>query len=347
MSRTGVVFDPVFKDHDTGPGHPERPERLDAIFQVLEDQGMMAETKKIELREATFEELMRVHTKTHIERIKATSGKERSMMDMDTPTSSRSYDTALLAAGGLLNAVEAVVKGELENAIALVRPPGHHAESDRAMGFCLFNNIAVAARYALEVHGLERILIVDWDVHHGNGTQHSFYSDPRVLYFSTHRYPFYPGSGGMGETGEAEGKGYTVNIPLPAGCGDPIYDAAYKMAMLPVARGFRPELVLVSAGFDLHRLDPLGGMEVSEEGFARIAGTILDAARELCQGRVVITLEGGYHLEGQARAVGEVTSLMMEKKKPPQGELELDPGFQDMLYKLDESLDGRWPGIGG
>jgi len=346
MTVTGIVADPVFKNHDTGPGHPETPERLDGIYSALESAGLMKEAERIPLREASQEELLAVHTKGHIERIKATAGRDRSWMDGDTPTSKESYQTALLAAGSLLNATAAVMEGKVENALALVRPPGHHAEKERAMGFCLFNNVAVAAHYARKEFGAKRVLIVDWDVHHGNGTQNAFYADPRVLYFSSHRFPFYPGTGGMDETGSAEGKGYNVNVPLPAGCGDPEYDAVYKRVLSPVARAFNPDLVLVSAGFDVHRLDPLGGMNLSEEGFARVAGEVMALAKELAGGRLVITLEGGYHIEGQAAAVAEVTRLMMGKTSPPQGDLDPDPAIEKIIEKADERLGDKWPGIG-
>jgi acetoin utilization deacetylase AcuC-like enzyme len=347
MAGTGIVLDPVFQEHDTGPGHPERSERLARIEQALTQAGLDKDARKVPLREAAAEELLKVHTKAHLDRIASTAGKDEVYLDADTPTSSRSYHAALLAAGSLMNAVDAVMSGEVNNAFAFIRPPGHHAERDRAMGFCLFNNVAVAAHHALSRHGLKRVLIVDWDLHHGNGTQHSFYEDPRVLYFSTHQYPYYPGTGGLDEIGSGPGRGYTVNVPLPGGAGDEIYDAAFAQVLDPVARGFKPELVLVSAGFDIHRLDPLGGMKVTEQGFARLAGRVLAIAKEHCAGKMVVTLEGGYNLDGQAQSVVEVMKVMMGKKNPPQGDLVPVAGFELLIEKVREYQGAFWPGIGG
>ncbi len=346
MTVTAIVADPVFMKHDTGPGHPESPERLAAIYKLLEEKGLMETLEKTPLREADPEEISRIHTPEHVERVKATSEEKRFWMDGDTPTSSGSYRAALLAAGSVLNAVDAVVSREVDNAFALVRPPGHHAEKNQAMGFCLFNNVAIAARHAQKRHNINRVLIVDWDVHHGNATQHSFYDDPSVLYFSTHRFPFYPGTGALDETGSKEGAGYTVNIPLSAGCDDSVFDACFRQVLVPVVRSFRPELVLVSAGFDTHQFDPLGGMRVSDQGFGRLMGIILDLAREHCDGRVLLTLEGGYHLEGQAESVAEVLSVCKGDKEPEASELEPPEGIIKSLDKVKERLGEVWPGIG-
>jgi acetoin utilization deacetylase AcuC-like enzyme len=346
MASTGIVADPVFMKHDTGPGHPECPERLAGIYSALEESGLMDDASIIPLREVTGEELLKVHTKKHIERVAATAGSGRTYLDGDTPTSSDSYQAALLAAGSLINAVDAVQSGEAENAFALVRPPGHHAEKEAAMGFCLFNNVAVAAHHAMDRYGLKRILVVDWDVHHGNATQHSFYDDPRVLYFSTHQYPFYPGTGGLDEIGSGEGRGYTVNVPLPGGCGDAIYDAAFEQVLTPVATEFKPELILISAGFDNHHLDPLGSMKLTDEGFARMAGRLKSLAEEFCHGRLVATLEGGYSIKGQARAVVEVVKLFMGKRSAPKEALPRVEGFEALVEKERESLGEYWPGIG-
>lgn len=204
-----------------------------------------------------------------------------------------------------------VLDGELDNGFALVRPPGHHAEANQAMGFCLFNNIALAAAWALKRKGLSRVMVVDWDLHHGNGTQHSFRSDARVLYFSTHQYPFYPGSGALDEVGDGEGRGFTVNVPLNPGHGDEEYVAIFQNLVQPLARAYKPELILVSAGFDIYRQDPLGGMTVTTDGFAALARLLKEAAEEVCGGRLVITLEGGYDVEGQARGVGKIIDMLL------------------------------------
>jgi len=342
---TAIVSDPVFMKHDTGVGHPERPERLAKIQQVLEKRGLMDKLVKLPLREAAAEEILFIHSPAHLSRVQAASQSGRAWLDGDTPASADSYSAAMLAAGSLLDAVDAVMAGEAKNAFALVRPPGHHAERDRAMGFCLFNNVAIAAAHALEKHKLSRVLIADWDVHHGNATQHSFYSDPRVLFFSTHRYPFYPGTGAAEEIGTGEGAGFTVNVPLSGGAGDAVFDACFARALEPVARAFKPELILLSAGFDAHRLDPLGGMAVTEEGYVRLTHRLLELAGELCQGRLVLTLEGGYHLEGLANSVADVIEALRGDKAPAKP---LDPpaGIERLLEKQQKLLAGFWPGIG-
>ncbi len=347
MPVTGLVADPVFMEHDTGPGHPERAERLEKIYALLDQKGLSPKALNVPLRPATEPELLRVHSQAHLDRIASTAGREQVYLDGDTPTSPRSYEAALLAAGSLLNAVDAVMEGQVKNAFALVRPPGHHAERDRAMGFCLFNNIAVAAHHALDRHGLARVLIVDWDLHHGNGTQSAFYADPRVLYFSTHQYPYYPGSGGLDETGAGSGEGFTVNVPLPPGCGDAVYDAVFETILTPVARGFKPELILVSAGFDIYHRDPLGGMKVTEDGFARMTGRLMGLADESARGRVAVALEGGYNLDGLAQGVAAVVEVMMGLKAPHAAKLAPIEGFELLVEKVKEYHGARWPGIGG
>ncbi|HUT53050.1 MAG TPA: histone deacetylase, partial [bacterium] len=336
MPVTGLVADPVFMEHDTGPGHPERPERLEKIYALLDEKGLSAKALKIPLRPATAAELLAVHGKAHLERIAATAGREQVYLDGDTPTGPKSYHTALLAAGGMLNAVDAVMEGSVSNAFALFRPPGHHAERDRAMGFCLFNNVAVAAHHAMNQHGLKRVLIADWDLHHGNGTQSAFYPDPRVLYFSTHQFPYYPGSGGLDEIGSGAGQGFTVNVPLPAGCGDDVYESVFADVLEPVARGFKPELILVSAGFDIHRLDPLGGMKVTELGFARMAARLKGLAEQFCRGRLVAALEGGYHLDGLSRGVAAVVEVLMGLNTAPVTRPAPVDGLELLLEKVEE-----------
>ena len=309
MLRTAVVIDERYEDHDTGYGHPERAERIAALRDLIESLGG-ARLIRLEPRLASPEEITLVHAQEHLELVASTAGGGPSAFDADTTVSSRSHETALLASGGLLALVEAIMDGRADNGFALVRPPGHHAEADRAKGFCLFNNVAIAARSLCDRHGMDRMLIVDWDVHHGNGTQHSFADEKRVLYVSTHQYPFYPGTGRVDEVGVGEGTGFTVNVPLPAGCGDGEYLDAFVRVIDPVCRQFEPQFVLVSAGFDAHLRDPLAGMRVSEGGFACMARVLLRIAAEHAGGRLAAVLEGGYNLDALCGSVARVLDEM-------------------------------------
>jgi acetoin utilization deacetylase AcuC-like enzyme len=304
MNRTGIVKDERYLEHVMDPGHPESPERLRAIYQMLEEEEMKGHFEAVKPRSATREELEMIHSSRYIDLIASTAGKPYFRLDGDTSTCAKSYETALLAAGGFLVLIRAVMEGKLNNGFAFVRPPGHHAERDRAMGFCLFNNIAIGARYAIRNFPLQRILIVDWDVHHGNGTQNSFYEDPQVLYFSTHRYGFfYPGTGAATEVGKGKGEGFTVNVPLSTRCDDADYGNIFQKILKPIALEYQPQLILVSAGFDIHYDDPLGGMEVTEKGFARMTQILMEIAGATAQGKLAITLEGGYDVAGQRRSV--------------------------------------------
>jgi acetoin utilization deacetylase AcuC-like enzyme len=267
----------------------------------------MAEAfEQVPVRRASEEELLLIHSPEYVGLVASTEGQEYRSLDPDTSTSAGSYEAALLAAGGMCQAVSMVLSGELDNAFALVRPPGHHAERGRGMGFCLFNNAAIGARYAQESHQVKRVLVIDWDLHHGNGTQHSFEADPSILYFSTHQYPYYPGTGAYEQIGKGKGEGYTVNVPLSVGHGDGEYAGIFENILRPVALEFDPELILVSAGFDIYQADPLGGMRVTPEGFAGLTRSILDMAEACCSGKMVITLEGGYHLGGLRDSVKAV-----------------------------------------
>ena len=302
-------------------GHPEHAGRLRRIEDHLRATGLAHTLTRVPTRPATREELTRVHTPAYLDHVHAMSYRE-GYLDPDTYIRQGSWEAALHAAGGLIALVEAVVRGDLDGGFALVRPPGHHAEADRAMGFCLFNNVAVAARAAQADLGIERVLIVDWDVHHGNGTQHAFYDDPTVMYFSTHQYPYYPGTGAREERGTGPGEGTTVNVPFPGGVGDDDYILAFERLLVPLARRFRPDLILVSAGYDPHWRDPLAAMEVTLTGFTRLTRILVDLARDLCQGRIVFTLEGGYDLD--ALAYGVVNTLFVlsgqeEKADDPLG----------------------------
>lgn len=286
-----ILSSPRFEEHVTPPGHPERPERaavLNAVAKSWRDQGGAT----AEPRPATREELARVHDDQHLDRIAATAGKP-SMLDPDTFTSPESYEVALLAAGAAVLAAEHAL-GTRETAFAFVRPPGHHAERDKTMGFCLFNNVAVAAAAAIAA-GTQRVAIVDIDVHHGNGTQRTFYNDPRVLYISSHQFPFYPGTGAADETGHGDGAGFTVNIPLEAGATDADYDLVYRSIAVPVLEQFAPQLTLISAGYDAHEADPLAAMRMSAGGYARILARLKAAAAR--SGALALVTEGGYDLQ--------------------------------------------------
>jgi len=306
----GYVYHPIYFEHDTGQ-HVEAAARLNAIVSHLEQTGLKSQLTLIEPRPASVAEIALVHQKGYIKEIEEKAAKGGGWLDPDTVMSADSYQAALYAAGGVIRAVETVMGGEVASAFALVRPPGHHATSGQAMGFCLFNNIAVAAEYALEKYKLERVLIIDFDVHHGNGTQQAFYDNPHVMYLSTHEYPFYPGTGSLEETGAGAAKGTTINIPMPAGCGDSEYLAVFEQIIVPAAQRFKPRLILVSTGYDGHWADPLAMMQVSVSGFARMAGVIKSLADELCGGRLALTLEGGYNLDALAASVKATFDVLL------------------------------------
>jgi acetoin utilization deacetylase AcuC-like enzyme len=270
---------------------------------------------------------------------------------MDTSTSAQSNEAALLAAGGFMELIKAVMEGKLDNGFALVRPPGHHAERNRAMGFCLFNNVAIGAMYAVKNFSLERILIVDWDVHHGNGTQNSFYDDPRVLYFSTHRYGFfYPGTGAATEVGTGKGKGFTVNVPISSSGDDSLYGNYFDAILRPIALEYKPQIVLVSAGFDIHYDDPLGGMEVTPLGFSRLTQIVMEIAEATAQGRLAITLEGGYSISGQSQSVKAVLKELSQDSAPDKKELiEKEkanyPRMERSILQIKEIQRNYWKGL--
>ncbi len=307
---TGFVYHPQFQQHDTGPGHPESPARLQAILDALERAPVNERLARHEPGMAAEKWLLEVHTAAHIERVREGCAEIFGMLDPDTSVCAESWEAALRAVGALLEAADRIVAGEWRNAFCAVRPPGHHAESDRAMGFCLFNNVAVAARYLQKQHDIKRVLIVDWDVHHGNGTQEIFDDDPTVFYFSLHQYPYYPGTGAASETGKNAGKGYTLNAPMPAGSSDEDYFAAVEKMLLPAAKEFKPEFILVSAGFDGHADDPLAAIRLSDAAYARLGKTIMELAAELCGGRLLVTLEGGYNLDVLGRCTVQLLEIM-------------------------------------
>jgi len=310
--KVGYVYDPIYLKHDTGE-HVENAGRLEIVISRLEESGLKKQLTLLKPRAASVEELALVHTRQHISHIQDVDRKGGGWLDADTVMSPDSYEVALYGAGGAIVAAEAVMEGKVNSAFALVRPPGHHATPRRAMGFCLFNNIAIAAEHALIKYKLERILIIDFDVHHGNGTQEIFYDRPEVMYISTHEYPFYPGTGSVEETGRGAANGTKVNIPLPAGCGDNEYLQVFEQIITPVARRFKPQLVLVSAGYDAHWADGIAMMQVSVSGFHEMARIILGLANELCNGRLVFALEGGYHLNALAASVKATFDVLLGK----------------------------------
>lgn len=309
MLRTGVLIDARFEAHEPGGWHPERPERIAALRDALAGRhrdGLVP----LAVRAAADDDLLLVHTLEHVRAVRDSARHERFAFDPDTWTCPASEATARLAVGAVLAAVDAVMADEVDNAFALVRPPGHHAEADEPRGFCLFNSVAVAARHLRRRHGLDRVMIVDWDVHHGNGTQHAFEDDPSVLYLSLHQHPHYPGTGALQEVGRGAGRGFTVNLPLPAGCADDEPVALFERVVAPVCRGFAPQLVLVSAGFDGHRNDRLAGMRMTEDGYAAIGRVLLRQCAEVCGHRCVAVLEGGYDLDALTGSVLRVVDEM-------------------------------------
>jgi acetoin utilization deacetylase AcuC-like enzyme len=301
--RTALLADPVCREHLAGRGHPECPERFDAVLEGLGEAGLLGRLGRIPPRAATIDELLLCHTLSYVDmaRREIASG-ARCLSTGDTDISPASRDAAVHAAGGVLNAVDAVVSGSARNAFCVVRPPGHHAGVAFGMGFCVFNNVALGARYAQRRHGLERVLIVDWDVHHGNGTQDIFYCDPSVFKFSTHQWPLYPGTGRADDTGDGAGQGFTMNFPFPAGAGRREILGAVREALMPAAREYRPELVLISAGFDSRAGDSLGRFTLTDEDFAALTAAVMEIAEDSAGGRVVSVLEGGYNLAGLASA---------------------------------------------
>jgi acetoin utilization deacetylase AcuC-like enzyme len=312
----GFVTNPNHVEH-VMEGHPEGPERLQAVLALLGECGLLSRLERIEPRDATEEELAWVHRPKHIEALRRACAEGGGWFDPDTYVVSRSCEAAWRAAGACLTAVDAVLSGQVQSAVCAVRPPGHHAGPVQAMGFCLLNNIAVAARHAQRHHGLRHVAIVDIDVHHGNGSQDAFYADPDILYCSVHEYPFYPGTGRPQETGEGDAAGTNVNVPLPAGCGDAEHLAAFDAILEPVVRQFRPQLILVSCGFDGHFADPMAMMSLSIQGYGELASRLRTLAEELCSGRLVFVLEGGYDLIALPWGVRTVLEVLLGQTPTP------------------------------
>ncbi|MCP3101193.1 histone deacetylase [Myxococcus sp. K15C18031901] len=342
MKPTLLLTDPLFLQHDPGEGHPESPARLQRILGVLA-RAPVRGTVMASPRPATDAELEAVHTPALVARLKQLSG-QRAVIDADTQVSPDSVDAARLAAGASIQAVEAVMAGQARNAFALVRPPGHHAEPDRAMGFCLFNNVAIAAEAGRRL-GAERVLVLDWDVHHGNGTQAAFWSRRDVMYQSVHQFPYYPGTGASPEVGVGAGAGYTVNVGLPGGNSDADYGMLFEELLLPVAEAYRPQLVLVSAGFDPHQDDPIGGMDVTERGFAAMCASLRALAERVCDGKLVLLLEGGYSLEGLSQSVHACVEVLAGRGDSfPAGDVHTDA--REALAAGRQALKPYWSALG-
>ena len=322
LSEVSLFYHPTYLEHDAGADHPESPDRLRAILAALRNRGYAdSDLKRPDPADGSL--LAEVHDPHYVSAIEAMSRRGGAYWDLDTHVSANSYNAALLGVGAAVAAVDNVMSGK-GPAFALVRPPGHHALESSAMGFCLFNNVAVAAHHATREYGLDRVLVVDWDVHHGNGTQDLLYNRPDVLFFSTHQYPFYPGTGAVSETGEGRGEGYTVNVPLSAGLDDAGYVRVFRELLVPVARRYKPQLILISAGYDAHIGDPIGGMALTVAGFGELARLVKGLADELCEGRVAAVLEGGYNPGALAQSVlltigmlGEKQSVEEERPVPP------------------------------
>jgi len=337
----GYLIDDVYLEHDPGSRHPESPSRLAACRSALTDCGVFDRWDRIPARPARLDELELIHHSSLLERIEADAKKGPTYLDPDTVVSTGSYRAAIFAAGGTLACVDAICGGKIRRAFAFVRPPGHHAEPDRSMGFCLFNNVGLAAAYARARHRLERVAVVDFDLHHGNGTQACFYDDPNVLYVSSHQYPFYPGTGDITEVGQKQGRGFTVNFPLLKGTGDEVFIPLYSRIVRPILEQYRPQLVLVSAGFDAHFLDPLGGLRVTSAGYSSVAASLIRAADEACGGKICFVLEGGYSLE----ALKECTRLVVGQMESPLAQerrLGSLPRFEEYSAEARRTLGQFW-----
>lgn len=338
--RSCIIYHPDFLKHETG-SHPENKERLLSIIAFLKETGRLAKLELKKPRSATLDEIRYIHSNDLIEKARKYSGLKM-RLDSDTVLCKDSFDVALRAAGGAITAVDAVLD-DWDCAFALVRPPGHHATPTKSMGFCIFNNIAIAARHAQKM-GKKRILIVDWDVHHGNGTQDAFYDDPTVLYFSTHQYPHYPGTGWFDEVGSGEGEGFNINVPLPEGTDDSGFIAAFKEILVPAAREFNPDIVLISAGMDACRNDGLARMKMNVEGFSALAWIVKSIAKECCGGKVAVVLEGGYDPRLLSKSVAGVLDVFNGKDVITE-ENEVSPEVRMRLEEIKNIQKRFWQSI--
>ncbi len=302
---------PRYPEHDF-PGHPEHAGRIRAVWQRLDESGLSARMNKVEAQPASDAQILMVHTPDYLELLKQLNVLETTrMLDLNTYAGPDVLDIARLSAGGVVDAVDAVMRGAAENGLAAVRPPGHHAIADYGLGFCILGNIAIAARWAQQQYGISRVLIVDYDVHHGNGTEAMFYDDPSILFISTHQYPLYPGTGAVTDVGEGDGAGYTINVPLPAYCADENYARIFEEIVWKAAERFEPELVLVSAGFDAHWTDPLAGMKLTLNGYAQLSSELKRIAERFCGGKIVFVMEGGYDLDGLSYGMCNIARVLL------------------------------------
>ncbi len=313
LGKLAYIYHPTFTLHDPGAGHPERPDRLKSVHAFLKKSGFLNRMEVFEPEEADHNNVKLIHTESYLNLLYEKRGVDYAVLDTgDTICNAFSVEAALLAAGAATKAVDLVTQQGFDKVFAAVRPPGHHAESDQAKGFCLINNVAVAAAYALKIECFQKVLIIDWDLHHGNGTQNSFYGRSDVYYLSLHRYPFYPGSGSKNETGTGEGVGFTKNIPLAAGMDDNTYIQHIESALMEIEKTFIPDLVLISAGFDAHELDPIGGMLVTDEGYYKMTELVARFAQKHCAGKIISFLEGGYNLSALASSVHQHLNCLLK-----------------------------------
>jgi acetoin utilization deacetylase AcuC-like enzyme len=338
--KPGVVIDRRYEDHDMGAGHIESPARIEVLLRLLESAPPVPFVR-IPPRPATDGELGWVHERGYIDLIRSTAGKIVPL-DPDTTAGPKTWETALLAAGGFLGALDRVMDGTVPNAFALVRPPGHHAEASRAMGFCIFNNVAIGAEHLIRRHGLRRVLIVDWDLHHGNGTEHAFYERRDVMYFSTHQSPFYPGTGAVRFFGHGEGAGYNLNVPLLAGKTDTDFLHTFEKVLAPIAAEYEPEFILSSAGFDIAAEDPLGGMDVTAAGFGRLARALMAMAARTAAGRLALVLEGGYDLRALGHGLVSVLEALAGGEIPPSPAGNVSPSLRAELAEPIRTFRKRW-----
>jgi acetoin utilization deacetylase AcuC-like enzyme len=341
LGGLGYLIDNRYLLHDTGAHHPESPERLAAIQQILDELRAGRSWERVQARMASPAELELIHHPVHVQRVKEAARRAPTYLDLDTPVSAQSYTTALLAAGGVFECMDALFTGKLRRVFAFIRPPGHHAGFESARGFCLFNNVALAAVYARTKYKADRIAIADFDVHHGDGTQSSFYNSPNVLYISTHQYPFYPGTGDFDETGEGDGKGYTLNFPLPEGADDSCFVPIYSKIVGLVLDQYKPQLILVSAGFDGHYKDPLGGLSLTQAGYASAAASLILSAERCCAGKICFVLEGGYSVDALKDCC---RGVMAEMEKPHPVELSVRESalFREISQKAARFSRWKW-----